>query len=86
MYLQNLFVLEKNFCFDAKKKKKKKKEKKKKNKGKRKKRSNSNDCIPFIFAFFCSLGHFPSYTNINKFNLSSLCYSFCNDLNAFYFV
>ena len=78
MYLQNLFVLEKNFCFDAKKRKKKKR--------KRKKRSNSNDCIPLFFAFFCSVGHFPSYTNINKFNLSSLCYSFCNDLNAFYFV
>ena len=30
MYLQNLFVLEKNFCFDAKKKKEKKKEKEKK--------------------------------------------------------
>ena len=38
MYLQNLFVLEKNFCFDAKKKKKKKeKEKKKKRKVKEKK-------------------------------------------------
>ena len=30
MYLQNLFVLENNFCFDAKKKKEKKKEKEKK--------------------------------------------------------
>ena len=29
MYLQNLFVLEKNFCFDAKKEKKKKEKEKK---------------------------------------------------------